>query len=233
MLPFTIKVRPQIIPPLKQELATRYPDIAASHRIEAASRGLGFLKYASLKAVSNTGQLAQVDGMAFNKFLNDRGYDSALEPFYLSLAAIAVRDVMAADPDLTLEGMGASPMRLPHDRYNDRLKRERDALLDDSALIGFLRSLELIGRLQHSQKVNARAHSYRLKHIAEKFDFSFPNGEKENWSHVANGSLIAAAIHLGIRIKRHDDDGELDLNPSFYVTQDSVELARELTATLE
>ncbi len=98
----------------------------------------------------------------------------------------AIRAVMDAHPDLTTCGVNGDCREL----YGER----RAALLHPLHVAEFERA---VAWLVHVQKAKSGGHgSYSLKHVAE------------HWAgrYIANGPFIAAALHLGFRVKREDGD---------------------------
>ena len=62
--------------------------------------------------------------------------------------------------------------------------------------------------------------SYRLKHIAENYACTYPEGEKLGPTYVTNGVLIAAALHAGFRMKTYVDERGYDcVNVSFNMSK--------------
>lgn len=59
-----------------------------------------------------------------------------------------------------------------------------------------------------------------MKHIAENFKCTYPDGEKLGPHYVPNGVLIAAAIHAGFMTKSHFDElGYHTLNVTFNMSK--------------
>ncbi|MCK1673842.1 hypothetical protein [Bradyrhizobium sp. 150] len=67
-------------------------------------------------------------------------------------------------------------------------------------------SLALLARVKPIKTIRSGTGSYRLKHVAENYECSYPEGSKLGPHYVPNGMLIAAAVHLGFNCKEHVDD---------------------------
>jgi len=71
----------------------------------------------------------------------------------------------------------------------------------DSSVEEFLRSYNLVSRIPHTRTITTKRGSYKLKHIAEAINFTYPDGEVCMADYVCSGSLICAALHVGFRYK--------------------------------
>lgn len=77
-------------------------------------------------------------------------------------------------------------------------------------------SLAFVSRVERTRTIRPATNSYWLKHIAENYVCTYPDGEKLGPLYVPNGLLIAAAIHAGFHVKPHTDDyGGETLNAGF------------------
>jgi len=211
---------------IKHELTVCLPHVKSSHRCEAIARGFGFLTYASLKVASTTAnppnQIA--DGMRFSAYLAEHGFAVPSTVFYHAAARRALQGAMAAMPRLTLAGIGigARQWKLSEGRWETASERkakfdsERAALVGDFPVRQFLISLALLSRVQRTKTVRPKTNSYWLKHVAEKYKCTYPDGQPLGPSYVANGAFIAAAAHAGFTIQTHvDDGGYCSLNTTF------------------
>ena len=61
-------------------------------------------------------------------------------------------------------------------------------------------------RVQRRRAVRPKTGSYWLKHIAENLRCSYPEGDELGPRYVANGALVAAALHLGFKAGTSLDD---------------------------
>jgi hypothetical protein len=109
----------------------------------------------------------------------------------------AIGEVMAAEPDLTLCGLGVD-----HNRLRDtREVREhlfavsRARLASPAAHRQFALALCWLVTRAPRTGFNTRESAYQMKHYAERFMLD---------GYVANGALVAAALFLGIPVKRAD-----------------------------
>jgi hypothetical protein len=212
---------------IKADLARILPDVKSSHRCEAMARGLGFNTYAAALSAgkSGTAGTAKVRGDRFIAYLAEHGFVVCPKAFYTAAAKIALRDVAERVPKLTVWGIeGGRPTRKPDGRLEDarewgaRFVEGRKELVDRAK--PFLASLAFLDRVTRTKTIRNGTGSYWVKHIAENYCCSYPEGEELGPTCVPNGALIAAAIHAGFRIKTYEDyRGYDDINVSFNMSE--------------
>lgn len=79
-------------------------------------------------------------------------------------------------------------------------------------------------RVARTRTIRDGTGSYWVKHIAENFDCTYPEGEKLGPHYVPNGVLIAAALHVGFKTKSHHDElGYHSLNVTFNMSKSCLE----------
>ena len=220
---------------IKRDVAEALPGIKSSHLSEAIARGLGFNTHASLLASVGSGSelTCQISARAYSAFLRERGHDVDERPLCIAAGRIAIRAVMGAHPMLTHWGYGIGrPMRKSDSKWESAVEHharflvERERLLSDEGIEEFLRSLVLVQLIVPMKTINRRSGSYGLKHRAEKLNCSYPCGTTLGPDYVANGSLIAAAVHAGFAYKTYVDDlGHEDVNVAFNMSQNSLDEA--------
>lgn len=212
----------------KREIQNRFPDVKSSHRCEAIARGFGFSKNASLReAASKENMSATADAAAFCAFLGDRGYTVDENTFYLATAKVAVTEIMKKFFPLTIWGFGCGrPERKAGGEFENpaefsaRFLDEKDQLTSDHGLSAVLRSLALLIRIPKTKTIRDGTYSYRLKHIAENYASTFPNGEPLGPDYVPNGAFIAAALLAGFNHKKdYDHLGYHSPNATFNMPQ--------------
>ncbi len=105
------------------------------------------------------------------------------------------------------------------ERYS-RFLQDRSELLSTDATRPFLASLALLAKVVRTKTVRKGTGSYWVKHIAENFECTYPEGEPLGPHYVPNGVLIAAAIHAGFLTKSHYDElGYHSLNVTFNMSK--------------
>ncbi len=239
MFVLTIPLTRDSLQSIKAELARTLPHVKSSHRCEAVGRGFGFATYASARAAigSAISVTACARGDLFLSYLARHGFDVSANPFYSAAAKVALRAVASATPALTMWGMGVgSPTRKADGHWEDfrdmnaRFVGAREELIGESAVSGFLASLAFLSRITPTRTIRNGMGSYGLKHVAENFICTYPEGGKLGPTYVSNGVFIAAAIHAGFRIKTYVDDlGYNNLNVSFNMSKPTLEqLDREI-----
>jgi hypothetical protein len=218
---------------IKAKLTRTLPNVKSSHRCEAFARGLGFGTYASLLAGCRlqVPTIATANGAAFSAYLAAHGFNESAVPFYRAVGGVALRMVVEKVPKLTMWGIGAGrPRRKTNGKWENsqelqaRFDAEREGLLSDFAVEPFLLSLALVARIKPTKTIRTGIGSYGLKHVAEKYACTYPGGEKLGPQYVANGVLIAAAVHVGFKMKTYVDDlGYDSLNVGFNMSKSAVE----------
>lgn len=218
---------------LKKELSRRLPNVKSSHRCEALARGLGRKTFAALRTDIRTSDDTNwsADGSAFSAYLADKGFTVTPATLYKAVAKAAIRTVAEQYPPLTLWGYGAGrPRRKDNGDWESeqdirgRQKSHRLALLSEEAVEQFLLSLALVSRIPKTKTIRPGTGSYRLKHIAEKYHCSYPQGKKLGPQYVSNGALIAAAAYAGFNVEPHVDEyGYYAVNANFNMSKKVVD----------
>jgi hypothetical protein len=204
----------------KIALTHALPDIKSSHRCEAMARGFGYRTYASflLDARSSEESMVLVDGRTFVDYLARHGFDVAGVALYHAASKAALQSIAMRFPRLTAHGFGIGERNaaLPVSEWRARFADSRAELVSDHAIKPFLASLAFLSRVERTKTIRPKTSSYWLKHLAEKFACTYPDGEKLGAVYVPNGLLIAAAIHAGFDVKPYiDDHGREALNACF------------------
>ncbi len=218
---------------LKLELTKSQPNVKSSHRVEALGRGLGFLTYAALQDSSRSSKpcFVEVSGVRFGDYLLERGFPVDPEPLYLTVAEVAIREVLEAVPLLHVFGMGIGrPKRMPNGSWSTPKQQYAEFLdlrkecLGRNAARAFLQSLAFLALVKKTKTIRSGTGSYRLKHVAENYECTYPEGAKLGPVYVPNGMLIAAAVHMGFRYRTHVDDlGYITLNVSFNMSKPTID----------
>lgn len=229
MFVLRIPVTPVAVEQIKVSLTNTVSSVKSSHRVEALGRGLGFRTYAALQAASQTREvpIAVVRGDQFSGYLKEHAFDVGPASLYRAAAEVAVRGVLEAEPRLHIGGIGfGQPQRnedgswQTHDQRYTQFLRHRQECFGNHAAEAFLRSLALLSRVKETRTIRVGAGSYRLKHIAENYHCTYPEGEKLGPDYVPNGMLIAAALHLGFKYKTYVDHlGYGTLNANFNMSK--------------
>jgi hypothetical protein len=194
--------------PLKAQLMTLAPMIKASHRAEAMARGLGFGSNAALLAALDQGAVpCPIDERAFATFLRERGGEH-LPADVLTQAVLRTKRggelseiaaVLALQPELSANGFRAFFPRLSREEEADAFQASRAAMTQARYVEQFARAVTFLSTKQKATTVSRKRTSYGYKHDAERFHKAAdPDGNP----YVANGMFIAAALHLGFKIKR-------------------------------
>lgn len=231
MFTLTIAVNTANLDIIKLALARALPDVKSSHRCEAIARGLGFRTYASLlEAVrSGRGPVATADGTAFREYLASHDFNVGSPPFYRAVGYAALKSVAEAYPRLTDHGIGVGP---PRNRggywqtaaeWRSMFAEGRADLTSEASVEPFLLSLAFVQRVERTRTLRPATNSYWLKHIAENYACTYPDGEELGPQYVANGLLIAAAVHAGFQLKTSMDDyGYESMNAGFNMSKASL-----------
>lgn len=218
---------------IKLRLAKSLGEVKSSHRVEAIARGLGFRTNASLRAAAKSAPLvlARADGVCFIGYLAEHDFAVSSSSFLKAVASVAIQEVLTKLPRLSMRGYGCGqPQRLdegkwetPEQTYRRFLKDRAEFLADDAAE-QFLLALAFVSRVQPIKTISQHNGSYGLKHIAESYSCTYPDGERLGPRYVANGALIAAAVHAGFRFKHYFDHlGYEAINVSFNMSKRSIE----------
>lgn len=229
MFVLRISVTSLVVEKIKAELTKSLPDVKSSHRVEALGRGLGFRTYAALRSAlhSDTPITVAVTAGIFSAYLKEHGFEVERPHLYRAAAQAAIQNILDTVPRLHIHGIGfGRPQRnadglrqTPQQQYAEFLERRQECLGQDAAE-AFLRSLALLARVKPTKTIRSGTGSYRLKHIAENYACTYPEGEALGPDYVPNGMLIAAALHMGFKYKTHVDDLGYDTqNASFNMSK--------------
>lgn len=232
MFTLSIAVTASNLDAIKLALTKALPDVKSSHRGEAIARGLGYRTYASLLEAARSGRnpSATADSGAFIRYLAEQDFNVSSPPFYRAVAQAALKTVAEAYSRLTTHGIGIGPPQRVGGRRSetaaDRRRtfdKGRAELTSEYAAEPFLLSLAFVSRVERTKTVRPATNSYWLKHIAESYAATYPEGEELGPRYVSNGILIAAAIHAGFAVKMFvDDDGFESLNTGFNMSKASL-----------
>ncbi|HUD92510.1 hypothetical protein [Sphingobium sp.] len=227
MFQLTIPVTQSTLDATKLALTKALGAVKSSHRAEAMARGFGFRAYAAFleRARSRQVEAATVDGAAFAQYLARHDFNAAGSTLYRAAAQAALIGVAKRFPTLTAAGFGMGQWRsdeTPQER-RARFAQGRSDLVSDYAAAPFLASLAFVSRVDRTKTIRPATNSYWLKHVAEDYECTYPDGENLGPVYVPNGLLIAAAIHVGFDVKPHlDDYGREKLNAGFNMAKTSL-----------
>lgn len=195
---------------IKVELGRILPDVKSSHRVEAMARGLGWNTNASLRTELVNGAMERaVDNDLFDRYLTEHGFGEA--PYDALAEAVvrvkfaaeraAIEAVMATQPTLARSGLGISEDYMKTlDQCEAEFAEGRRSMLSPEAVAEFMRAVEFLAQREKRGTINRswRYSSSVLRREAENFhERKYGSGNND----VANGILIAAAIHLGFKIQ--------------------------------
>jgi hypothetical protein len=223
MLSLSISITPEAIGSIESDLAKTLYEVNPLHRVEALARGLGFSTYASMLAASKSspGSTAVFDWKAADECLKTHGFTVPAEPFFVAIGRVAIQQLLVREAQLTTDGMGLNPLHRPltgkrEDRkeYAARFQRCREEFKGDHEVKQFLRALAFVTNIRRVETINRTLSSYRLKHNAERFSSTYPDGTRLGPDYVSNGALIAAAIHAGFQYWKHPGTTEVAFNMS-------------------
>ena len=233
MFVLRIPITPSGLDELKAYLTEALPGVKSSHRVEALGRGLGFTTYAALRAAAQSSEtpMATVSGMRFTSYLAEHRFEVDPAHLYRAAAQVAIKGVLDKMPRLSIHGISSRrPQRnqdntweTPQQSYSRfvELRQECQGL---HAAEAFLLALTLLSRIQPTRTITSGSGSYRLKHIAENYACTYPEGGKLGPQYVPNGVLIAAAVHAGFKYKTYVDDFGYDLpNVNFNMSKRSID----------
>lgn len=195
---------------VKASLTQSLPDVKSSHRVEATARGVGFQTYAAMLAASRCTNpvIRVVNWQAFVGYLKAHGFDVESGHLYRAVAKVAIRSVLERVPRLTSHGIGLTQYTRNPDgsretpyQHFERAQDSRKEFLNDYHVEEFLLSLAFVLRVKRIKTINPYSNSYWLKHIAENYACTYPDGRTLGRGYVSNGVLIAAAVHAGFNIR--------------------------------
>jgi hypothetical protein len=233
MFVLRISVNTNSVGSIKADLTKALPEVKSSHRVEAIARGLGFDTNAALRAaIENETTERQVDGAAFMAYLKSKEFAVSERAFYVAAARTAVQKVLSEIPQLTVSGVGIGRrQKLDNgkletlEEYDARFLYGRNECLDDNSIEQFLLSLAFVAKIEPTKTINRQnSGSYRLKHIAEEWSCSYPDGTELGPQYVRNGMLIAAAVHYGFKYRiSMDEFGYYNPNVQFNMSKRCIE----------
>jgi hypothetical protein len=232
MFTLEISLSSSALASIKAHVGKNLPDVKSSHRCEAIGRGLGFHTYASALALAggDTPPIVRVDGAAFTSYLAAHGFAVSGSALYRAAAGAALATIAEAHPILTIWGIGSGqPRRTPSGRWETveetvaKFRQSRADLVAEGAISPFLASLAFLANVPMTKTIRRGTGSYFIKHIAENYPCTYPNGEELGPQYVPNGALIAAAIQAGFRYKTYiDERGYHDVNVSFNMSKPTI-----------
>jgi hypothetical protein len=232
MFVLRIPITPAHVDALKAGLTKALPEVKSSHRVEALGRGLGFKTYAALRTAAQSSEpLVTVSAASFSGYLAEHSFKVAPAHLYRAGAQVAINDVLDRMPRLSIHGIGfGRPQRnqdntweTPQQSYAKFVERRQECQ-GLHAAEEFLLALALLARVQPTKTITSGSGSYRLKHIAENYACTYPEGGKLGPQYVPNGMLVAAAVHMGFRYKTYFDDLGYDLpNVNFNMSKRSID----------
>ncbi|MBI1252171.1 MAG: hypothetical protein GC189_11935 [Alphaproteobacteria bacterium] len=107
-----------------------------------------------------------------------------------------VAAILEREPELSSYGFGKF-------RPSDDLAAMRADALTESSCQEFEKAIAWLSLMKPTASLNRHATSYGYKHEVERWFAATYQGN----SYVANGMLIAAALHLGLRVRRAMHNG--------------------------
>jgi hypothetical protein len=234
MLDLRIPIKIAAVEAVKAYLLGALPEVKSSHRVEAAARGLGFHTYAAMLHAAKLGDEASkpADGGRFASYLSEHGFFVPPIHLYRAVAHVAVAAVMEKVLNLSTFGYGfgepqwdtdAKRWETTGERYASFVKHRAEFLFD-GVLDEFLLALAFVQRIPSTKTIRTGTGSYHLKHIAEEMPITLSDGTNLGPGYVANGALIAAALHAGFRMKTDIDHLGYDaINVSFNMSKRAID----------
>lgn len=206
---------------LGQELKDRLVEVPDTDRRTAMAHAFGFSETAELHQALAMVSLASREGSgrAFNECLARLGHDIPPQAFDEALGLVLLRNVARDHQDLTYAGMGQNG-RFRYDKsrmlvFADEqaeFQAQRFRLLDSKKVSEFLRSLAFLQSAVPTRRNPLPTDSYALKHLAEKFLYTSPDGTQTGNGYVSNGMLIAAGIHANVPWKHDPGEPNVQFN---------------------
>jgi len=221
-LDLRISITLAAIDAIKADLRRALPNIKSSHRAEAAARGLGYSTYAAMRAAARTDEPepAAVDWRSFTGYLEDKDLQAEAADLYRACAHAALQCVLERFPRLTIFGIEKGRLERNPDgtretpaQHHARVAEARKEFFDPHGADEFLLSLAMLARVK-AIKTFSDSNSYWLKHIAENYTCTYPDGRKLGPRYVANGAVIAAAAHAGFAVREYPDSPNTTFNMS-------------------
>lgn len=227
MFNLSLPVTLSTLDPTKLALTKALPQVKSSHRSEAMARGFGFNTHAAFLAAARSGEdrIATLDGEAFTGYLARHDFNVPGSALYRAGAKAALQNIAERFPRLAARGFGMGDWdsdKTPAERHRD-FEKSRAELVSDYAVEPFLASLAFLSRVERTKTIRPATHSYWLKHVAENYACTYPDGETLGPVYVPNGLLIAAAAHAGFDVKPNTDEyGRETLNARFNMAKVSL-----------
>lgn len=200
---------------LKTELKRVCPEVTASHRIEAAARGFGYLSYAAMRSSLTAGEISiDIDDVAFENYLHIHNAQCAFKLRRLTSAICRLKaaTVLRIYPTLTVVGFdnpyraNRSERHLNSSELEQNFANRRRECLEAENCAGFELACIYLNTQSKIASFNRSFSSYQLKHRAE--DLVRVQGKHtEITDYVSNGMFIIAALSLGFRCKQFDPFG--------------------------
>lgn len=193
MLSLKILILPNSLEIIREALEIALPAIPPEDLLEATARGLGFHSAAALTmAATHPAVIAEADGDAFAGYLAKKGHQTSGGAFYDAGALSALDFVARQLPALTSSGVGpydtpAAEGREPTSEEVQELGQDRSSLTTMEAVPGFLHSTSFLSHLKKARKIDRDTTSYGLKHLAEQFPVTYPDGSALGSGYVRNG----------------------------------------------
>ncbi|KRB29713.1 hypothetical protein ASD99_23890 [Mesorhizobium sp. Root695] len=163
-------------------------------------------------AQSTDSALADVSGDPFVDYLASHRFETTSRHLYHAATKAVLRKIVEQTPTLTMWGIGIGrPQRQSDGKFENarehsaRFVEARLELQSDAAVVPFLLSLALLDRVKRTKTIRPDTGSYWLKHVAENYVCTYPDGDELGPQYVPNGAFVAAAIHAGFHFKRHID----------------------------
>lgn len=191
---------------IKSVLRESIPSVKSSHRAEAMARGLGWNTNAAMRvaladapAPINLNDDAFLTYLAAHDFPVGRGVlESAVEKVIGLTSRGAIHAVMDKMPELGRGGFFVHDRRHTPAANRQQHEESRASMLVDGAIGEFERAIEFLKHRGQRATLNRKITSYSWKHDAERFH----RAAGADNDYVANGMMIAAAIHLGFKFAR-------------------------------
>jgi hypothetical protein len=193
---------------IKAALRESIPAVKSSHRVEAMARGLGWSTNAAMRvALAERPAPINLDDKAFRTYLAAHDFpvasgvlESAVETTIGPKSHGAIRAVMDKMPELGRGGFFVHDRRETPEANRRKHDDSRASMLSDDAIGEFERAVEFLEARGQRATLNRQVTSYSWKHSAEKFH----RAAGADNDYVANGMMIAAAVHLGFKVVRDD-----------------------------
>ena len=191
---------------IKSVLRESIPSVKSSHRAEAMARGLGWNTNAAMRvALADAPAPINLNDDAFRTYLAAHDFpvgrgvlESAVEKVIGLTSRGAIHAVMDKMPELGRGGFFVHDRRHTPAANRQQHEESRASMLVDGAIGEFERAIEFLKHRGQRATLNRKITSYSWKHDAERFH----RAAGADNDYVANGMMIAAAIHLGFKFAR-------------------------------